>query len=154
LEKEVQENPVLEVTFNQSPGREGEEDREKKDTGIETNGRDDNTILEYFSSRKGLIKGRGISAFEREHDINRLKEGFRKISLSEHLLLNFRIIARDELESKIGEYLIGNINYNGYLVISCQEAAQDLNIGEKKVIQVLAMIQNCSIHGLGARNLK
>ncbi len=154
LEKEVQENPVLEVNFNQSSGREGEENREKKDTGIETNGRDDNTILEYFASRKGLIKDKSVPAFAREQEVNRLKEGFSKISLSEHLLLNFRVIARDELESKIGEYLIGNINYNGYLAISCQEAAQDLNIGEKKVRQVLAMIQNCSIPGIGARNLK
>ncbi|MDY0382625.1 MAG: RNA polymerase factor sigma-54, partial [Atribacterota bacterium] len=34
LEKEVQENPVLEVNFNQSSSPEGEENREKKDTGI------------------------------------------------------------------------------------------------------------------------
>lgn len=154
LEKEVQENPVLEVNFNQSPSPGSDEGRGEKDAGIETNVRDENTLLEYFSSRKGLIKDKSVPAFVREQEVNRLKEGFCKISLSEHLLLNFRVIARDELESKIGEYLIGNINYNGYLAISCQEAAQDLNIGEKKVRQVLAMIQNCSIPGIGARNLK
>lgn len=154
LEKEVQDNPVLEVNFNQSPSPGSDEGRGEKDAGIETNVRDENTLLDYFSSRKGLIKDKEVPAFNREQEINRLKEGFHKISLSEHLLLNFRIIARDELESKIGEYLIGNINYNGYLVISCQEAAQDLNVGEKKVRQVLAMIQNCSLPGIGARNLK
>ena len=154
LEKEVQENPVLEVNFNKYIDLECEEDREKKENGIETKVGKENSLLDYFNCQKGLRKNRYISVFEREKDMSRIKESFHKISLSEHLLLNFRVIARDELESKIGEYLIGNINYNGYLVISCQEAAQDLNIDEKKVRQVLAMIQNCSIPGIGARNLR
>ena len=50
--------------------------------------------------------------------------------------------------------MIGNIDYNGYLTISCKEAASDLRIPEKKVRQILTLIQNCSLPGLGARNLK
>ncbi len=154
LEKESQENPVLEVDFNQSPGPEFKQNAEKKDIGSEPVGEDDSPLFGYLSSRKELINSKGVTAFSQEHEIDAIKESFNKISLSEHLLLNFRIMARDKLESKIGEYLIGNIDYNGYLAISCQDAAQGLNIAEKKVRQVLAMIQNCSIPGLGARNLK
>ena len=154
LEKEIQENPVLEVDFNHTSGSEPEHNTEKKNSGIEVIGEDNSALLNYFSSQKGMVNNKNAPVFDQEQETNVPKEGFSKVSLSEHLLINFRIMARDELESKIGEYLIGNINYNGYLAISCQEAAQDLNITEKKVRQVLAMIQNCSIPGIGARNLK
>lgn len=72
LEKEVQENPVLEINFSQFSHPKAEKNREKKDNGIEANGRDDDTILEYFSNRKSLKKDKSIPAFDRGQEINRI----------------------------------------------------------------------------------
>ncbi len=154
LEKEVQDNPVLEINFNPISDQGTMSDAEKKRDKKDVIGERDVAILDYFSSRKNFIKDQNVSSFEQGPEIRVQKWALGKISLSEYLLLNFGVMARDKLETKIGEYLIGNIDNNGYLAISCQEAAQDLNIPEKKVRQVLALIQNCSIPGIGARNLK
>ncbi|MDD3655613.1 MAG: RNA polymerase factor sigma-54 [Atribacterota bacterium] len=152
LEKESQENPVLEVDFNQVSYP--EQDVATKIHNNDNNWPDDRALLDYFSSWKGSRNNNNMPTIVQEQEIKEQNAVLNKIPLAEHLLLHFRIMARDELEFKIGEYLIGNINYNGYLVISCKEAAQDLNIPDKRVRQVLAIIQNCSIPGLGARNLK
>ncbi len=152
LEKEAQENPLLEVDFNQQylyP----EADSEIKNLDQETAGQYCDEFLNYFFNGKEVIN-RNTVFIDQEQGIKSANKIFKKTSLSEHLWSNFIIIARNELEFKIGEYLIGNINQNGYLMVSCSEAARDLNIPEKKVRQVLAMIQNCSIPGVGARNLK
>lgn len=152
LEKESQENPLLEVDFKEySIGSESAS--QKKDLDNEIGNKYDNSSLDYFFDWKVALNKNKLS-FKQEGEIKSANKLFKKITLSEHLLSNFRIIARDEIEFKIGEYLIGNINNNGYLVVSCKEVATDLNIPEKKVRQVLAMIQNCSIPGVGARNLK
>lgn len=152
LEKEVQENPALEVVFNQ--GITPEQDNAEKAQNHDNVEQGDSALSDYLSSREGKSGNKKIPLTEYEPDINIQNVGFKKISLNEHLLQNFGVMVRDELDYKIGEYLIGNINYNGYLTISCEETARDLKISVKKVKQILALIHNCSLPGLGARNLK
>ncbi len=152
LEKEAQENPVLEIIFNRtdSPG----EDTAKRDRSSDNKESDDNFLLDYLVRWKGLTTNKKIDANEQEREGRQLDTILNKTSLEEHLRQNFGVLVNDELDYKIGEYLIGNIDYNGYLTISCKEAASDLRIPEKKVRQILTLIQNCSLPGLGARNLK
>ena len=132
LEKEVQDNPVLEINLNPISDQETMSDAAKKRDEKDVNGERDVALLDYFSSRKKFINDQNVSSFEQGSEKKVQKWALGKISLAEYLLLNFGVMARDELEAKIGEYLIGNIDNNGYLAISCQEAAQDLNIPEKK----------------------
>ncbi len=148
LEKEAQENPVLEVYTGQDEYPESD----NKELEIDLNQQDGNALIEYFVDQKNVANNRNV--VQKEREIEPVCEDLNKICLSESLLLNFKIIAEDDLELKIGEYLIGNIDCNGYLTISCREAARDLNVTEKKVRLVLAMIQNCSIPGMAARDLK
>lgn len=152
LEKEVQENPVLEIVLNQ--GVVPEEDNDEKALDHDHEEQEARALSDYFSSREGKSGNKDISITEYGPDTNIQNLGYKKISLNEHLLQNFGVMVRDGLDYKVGEYLIGNINYNGYLTISCEEVALDLKIPVKKVKQILALIQNCSLPGLGARNLK
>lgn len=152
LEKETQENPVLEIVFNQADAT--DEDTAKRDRSSDNNESDDDSLLGYLVRWKDPIINKKIVTNEQEQEGRHLDTILNKTSLEEHLRQNFGILAKDELDYKIGEYLIGNIDYNGYLTISCKEAASDLRIPEKKVRQILALIQNCSLPGLGARNLK
>jgi RNA polymerase sigma-54 factor len=163
LEQEAQDNPVLEIDFNQVSERSENSNqpafleqgflpkKSNNDTNNDTNREDERSLWTYLSNEKGFINSNVLSIEQAEKFQNTV---FQKTTLTEHLLLCFRMVTKDALDFKIGEYLISNIDNNGYLVISCADAAQDLNVPERKVRQILAMIQNCSIPGLGARNLK
>jgi len=162
LERESQDNPVLDVELNQmiekdrafNRARYEEKDLQKSNINDKTNWEnweEEQSFFSYYSDRRGVKRNISLVT-EQEKDYQYFVS--RDTTLHEHLLLCWKLIAKNTIDYKIGEYLIGNINQNGYLGISCLEAARDLSIPEKRARQVLAMIQNCSIPGLGARNLK
>ncbi len=162
LEKESQDNPVLEVELNQISEKNkefirntyDEKDYQRSNTSNTINLEDweeGQSFFSYHSGRKGLPRNNVLIA-EQERDSQ--YPVTRNTTLHEHLLSCLKMIVKNDIDYKIGEYLVDNINQNGYLSISCLDVARDLNIPEKRVKQLLAMIQNCSIPGLGARNLR
>ena len=62
-------------------------------------------------------------------------------TLDEHLLEQLRLQADGPRAKAIGEYLIGNIDGNGYLRIAVDQAAASLGVPEQEVSQVLALVQ-------------
>lgn len=82
-------------------------------------------------------------------------EGFDEmLSLKEHLLFQLHTSNLNESKICIGEYLIDNIDENGYLTISISEVAEFFNINTAKVKKVLDCIQTFDPPGICARNLK
>ena len=75
-------------------------------------------------------------------------------SLYDHLLEQLNYLKLTEEQHLIGEYVIGNIDTHGYLVISVAEMAYELKIDEGKVQDVLDMIQTFDPPGVGARDLR
>lgn len=75
-------------------------------------------------------------------------------TLYDHLMEQLRFSRLDKEELKIGEYIIGNIDENGYLVCSVEEIASDLDISPEKVSQVLSIIQTFDPSGVGAKDLQ
>lgn len=75
-------------------------------------------------------------------------------SLYDHLLeqLNFNKLTREEIE--IGEYIIGNIDENGYLSCSIEEIISGLKSDPQKSDKMLRLIQSFDPPGVGARDLK
>jgi RNA polymerase sigma-54 factor len=65
--------------------------------------------------------------------------------------LNLSPISKTDL--KIGEFLIGNFDKNGYLTITIKEVADMLKVPEDKVENTLKIIQTFDPSGVGARNL-
>ncbi len=81
-------------------------------------------------------------------------------SLNEHLLEQLGLRDLPEKEVKIAEYIIGNIDDDGYLRRDLSAIADDLifqaglEVEEKEVERVLKVIQDLDPPGIGARNLQ
>jgi RNA polymerase sigma-54 factor len=75
-------------------------------------------------------------------------------TLSEYLISQLHM---DRLLSEgieIGEYIIGNLSRDGYLEISTEEIARDLNLPPERVERILKRVQTYDPPGIAARNLK
>ena len=78
-----------------------------------------------------------------------------RISLYDDLIRQLKIFNVDDEKKRIGEYLIGNIDDDGYLKIEIEEAAAHLQKNFKEVEDVLInVIQSFDPDGVGARNLE
>jgi RNA polymerase sigma-54 factor len=76
-----------------------------------------------------------------------------KPTLADHLIWQLRAAAPPE-DHAIGEYLIANIDPNGYLGCTTAEAAADLRVPEEEVERVLRILQGLDPVGVGARSLQ
>jgi RNA polymerase sigma-54 factor len=74
-------------------------------------------------------------------------------TLSDHLIWQLRAAAPPD-DHGIGEYLIANIDADGYLGCTAVEAAVDLGEEEVEVERVLRLIQSLDPAGVGARSLQ
>lgn len=75
-------------------------------------------------------------------------------TLREHLLRQLRLSAKSKQDIEIGEFIIGNIDENGYFRDSLEEAAKEFKVGVLEVEEVLSLIQTFDPTGIGARNLR
>ncbi|AKL94698.1 RNA polymerase sigma-54 factor RpoN [Clostridium aceticum] len=75
-------------------------------------------------------------------------------TLQEHLLFQYNIAVLDYRYKEIGEYIIDNLNDNGYLIGTVEEIAKELNQEIDPVENILAIIQTFDPPGVAARNLK
>ncbi|MDR2138763.1 MAG: RNA polymerase factor sigma-54 [Tannerella sp.] len=81
-------------------------------------------------------------------------------SLHEHLEEQLRLRKLSEQERRIGEYIIGNIDDDGYLRRDLEAITDDLifrageNVSEGEVESVLSVIQDFDPVGVAARNLQ
>lgn len=81
-------------------------------------------------------------------------------SLNEYLLQQLGLRDLPEKQVKIAEYIIGNIDDDGYLRRELSAIADDLvfqagqDVDEKEIEEVLAIIQDFDPAGVGARNLQ
>jgi len=77
-----------------------------------------------------------------------------KESLQDYLLVQLGTAVSSDVNYKIGEYLIGNIDDNGYLTISLDNVSLDLNIKRNIIEKILSLIQSFDPPGVGARSLE
>lgn len=76
------------------------------------------------------------------------------ISLKEHLLLQLHTSDTVCRDMEIGEYLIDNVDRNGYLTLKLSETAAFFNVPLKRVERVLELLQSFDPPGVCARNVK
>jgi len=81
-------------------------------------------------------------------------------SLHEYLLEQLGVCELDESDEKVAEYIIGNIDENGYLDRSLSAISDDLifqqnmDVSVAKLEEILSTIQDFEPAGIGARNLQ
>jgi RNA polymerase sigma-54 factor len=143
VEQELQSNPLLEVDEGPplEPGMPGKDP------------------LDFKHRLENFLKNQDQSyqAQADYGDDDMLEEKQIKVdqSLEEALLRQLRVEFSDPQELKIGEYIIGNINEDGYLTVSAENIAEALGITDLNLIeQVLETIQHFEPLGIASRDLK
>ena len=161
VKHELEENPALEEgkempdEFDQAEGEIGE----NSDSMTENNeGEDDLSLGDYLTEddipdyKLQEIRDKSTKKEDIPFSVSE--------SLNEFLLQQLGFRNLPDKEMKIAEYIIGNINDDGYLRRDLGAIADDLmfqaglDISEKDVENILKMIQDFEPTGVGARNLQ
>ena len=161
LERELEENPALEKVTEENT----EEEYTKADEEFETEGSDsietDFDVNEYLYDDEPSYKtaSSNYSADDEEFDNQSLlTEGQ---SLYDYLLEQIRLSSIDDEDLKIAEYVIGNLDTDGYLRREIKSIVDDLAFSQgiyttvEKVTDILEnYVQKLDPPGVGARDLR
>ncbi|HLG94628.1 MAG TPA: RNA polymerase factor sigma-54 [candidate division Zixibacteria bacterium] len=152
LRHELQTNPMLEedleVTTDpemdlEAPAEEKEPDPPTEDDKIDWDA--------YLQDNDELF----LARHEKENSEETLERSqTTEKTLFEHLLEQLNLSKLSPAEHQVGQFIIGNIDENGFLTISAEEIADALQVDQELVARVLAHIQNFDPPGVAARNLK
>ena len=146
IKKEIEENPVLEF---ENTGKEDSESEPKTEVAIEEYIRDHEMPSYKYQSRN-------YSRDDKYEDIP-FSTGS---TFHEHLISQLGLRILDDRQLKIAEYIIGNIDEDGYLrrevdeIIDDLAFSQNMEVDEKEVLDVLEIIQDFDPPGVGARDLQ
>jgi len=75
-------------------------------------------------------------------------------SLAEYLEDQMRLQRLDDEEYRVGQYIIGSINRDGFLSYPIEEIARELNVPVALALHVLKIVQELDPPGIGARDLR
>lgn len=145
IEKELLENPLLDISEESFKNEELDKREEEKDV-------DDIDWEEYFQDWEGS-KRTTVSREKKEEAVQYENFVPSTPSLQEHLMIQLHLSPISKTASKIGEYLIGNMDKNGYLTIDTSDVATLLRVSKRDVEDVLEYIQTFDPVGVGARDL-
>lgn len=76
------------------------------------------------------------------------------LSVYENLLSQFRIATADPEVTRIGQYLIGNLDDAGFLSLPLEDVAKDLEADPARVEEALRILQGLEPPGIGARDIR
>ena len=161
LERELEENPALEKVQEESK----EDDYASLDEGFEEEGTDsistDFDVNEYIFDDEPAYKTASSNYSADDEDFDNeslLTEGQ---SLYDYLLEQIRLISIEGDDLKIAEYIIGNLDNDGYLRRESKQLVDDLAFSQgvyttkEKVEDILEnYVQKLDPPGVGARNLQ
>ncbi len=142
VQKELEENPFLEEKEEEpfENDAQANEPKEVQDNKTEE-------WLEFYHDRD--IDLSVMDSEEKSFD-NYLSK---TPSLYEHLQFQLRMLVKNDLELAIGDYIIGNIDANGYLTVNLEEVAAATDTDIDRAQTILHVIQAFHPHGVGARDL-
>lgn len=145
VEKELLENPVLEIEDREEGGPEETPVKPEAETTP-----DYLEWAEYFGDGRDM----GYTALDRSERQSFESYTATEVSLEEHLEFQLYLAVLDAEARFVGRYLIGCIDENGYLCCSTAEAAEQLKVAPAVAEDVLAVIQTFDPAGVGARDLR
>ena len=153
LNQELAENPVLEEAIEQPEIEPGERTEEEKESAKDEDGYED-FDYEYFFGEYLSPSYRS-----REREARSDQPSFDLFlatpsTLSDHLnwQLNLNDVSAEIRE--IGYFIIGNINEDGYLVVSVEEIVESLHASREKVEEALSVVQSLDPLGIASRTLQ
>lgn len=118
---------------------------------------------EDLPDRTANLDGADSEAFYQEHipqlagggddEFDPLTQVASEETLAERLLSELAVLL-DEEDLRIGDFLVGSLDDKGYLSVTVEEAAYELEVDVKRVREVLKVLQGLEPVGVGARNLR
>lgn len=169
INNELSQNPMLEID-EESIEKQGEEVGQKDKTEVNKEQeklKEDSGIKEDINTSQ-LGDERRFEAYFQEYFDNDLRsyvtekketpalENFvsKSASLWDHLNWQANLTFFDEKDREIAEYIIGNINEDGYLCSSVEEIAKTINTSVEKINKIRDKIRIFDPVGIGSLTLK
>jgi RNA polymerase sigma-54 factor len=161
LNQELMENPILEEVLDQEPpsetvlGDRSGEDLPSLETAEAQKGKDsfEEIDFRYFFDE---YLDTGYKNREVEDPEKPTFEAFltRPPSLEEHLNWQLGLLDVKPAIAEIAKQIIGNLNEDGYLIITLEELSQVVQCTMEEAVEALDVVQAMDPIGVGARDLR
>jgi len=147
IEQEIKENPILEADDEETP-REEAQAREREQEEKQDEKQEMEELMERFSPSEEFIPREDKDAPDYENMVRKT------YSLRDHLRWQVGLSEFDPRERAAAEWIIENIDDNGYLICSLEEIARDSGFPVEILEPVLKKVQKLEPTGVGARDLR
>jgi RNA polymerase sigma-54 factor len=159
IQDELKENPLLEVSDldeEDEPKGDGEpevvvEQERTPEVKGEGEGNDDFDWESYVENYNISTYRGSVDTDDRPSFENFI---FKKTTLGDHLMWQLRLSDFTEEEERVGRWIIGNIDEDGYLKTTIEEVAHETGADERRAEEVLTRIQQFDPVGVAARDLR
>ena len=161
INEEMEENPTLEEAMDQEEpsesdlnAAEGTKDKEETTEDVSNIDASENDInwdqyVESYSASDYPAR-----SYEREEQPSYDSIIRQRDTLADHLKWQLQMSGLNESEREIADFIIGNIDEDGYLTASLEEIVQATREEIEKVEKVLKVVQGFDPPGIAARGLK
>lgn len=162
IRQELEDNPALDQTddWENPDGEHGEDELyEQNDYDKKQDSTEDISLGDYLTEDDIPDYKLQSNNYSKEQQYEQIPYS-ESISFREHLLDQFRLRDLSEQELLIGEYIIGNIDDDGYLRREFPAISDDLlfqygvEVHDDELEKILKVIQSLDPPGIGARNLQ
>lgn len=147
IDNEYSENPVLEINEEIISHDDAQENEEMQTEDIYDHKK---IVEELYSDNYDDRSEKNYSG----QDVSPLNFIEKKVSLKEYLQEQLVEVNIDQYMLTICQYIVESLDDRGYLEISIEELAGELNISEGEVEKALKLVQSLEPYGIGSRNIK
>lgn len=158
IKKELEENPVLELESDTPDTNDDANEDNEQETGSED---DEFSYDDYLNEEDDDIPTYKTSTNNYSKDDKYVEIPFSVgVTFHENLRDQLSMISLTEEDNQLAEYIIGNIDDDGYLRRDLMAISDDLafnlnmEVPEEKLEEVLKVIQQLDPPGIGARDLR
>jgi RNA polymerase sigma-54 factor len=158
IKKELEENPVLEL---ESDNPDFEEENEAPELKSESDADDEEFSFDDYINEEEEIPSYKLSANNYSKDDKYVDIPFSVgTSFHEFLYEQLGLVKLTEEQQQLAEYVIGNIDEDGYLRRDLLSISDDLafnmnlEVSEEELFNILQVIQEFDPPGVGARSLR
>ncbi len=158
IKKELEENPVLEL---ESDNPDFEDEGEVQELKSEADADDEEFSYDDYLNEEDETPSYKLSANNYSKDDKYIDIPFSVgTTFHENLYEQLRLVDLSEEQQQLAEYIIGNIDDDGYLRRELSAISDDLafnmnmDVPEDKLLEILKVIQELDPPGVGARDLR
>lgn len=140
IDKEIQENPVLDAKYEDLTGKDNKDDIDYKELV---------KFLEFDN-----YGSQSYEHYDNSDEVSPFQFISNQKSFGEFLEEQVLELNKDEYTKTLCRYIINSLDEKGYLSVPLKNLAEELHISEDDMEDILYIIQSLEPYGVGARDLK